>query len=323
MEIQYLETVLTTAKYLSFSRAAEEIPCAQSSVSRQVGIVENELGAKIFTRSSKTGSVELTQYGTQAIPMIREIVEKYVQLRNLAYKTACAKRTSYRLGVLRGAFNSKVRSDIVSEMFLRHPEIFFTVQEIPRGPYMNLLLRGHLDAMVTYCTYINGDAESLPASVPSGIICTELFGEIPHIAMPLQHPLASRNQISFQDLREETFLLPIVQEERGNEDRDPSYTGFLKSCSQAGFTPKMEMLRGETIADIRDTLVAVYGCMYPTFQTNAMRHSEKAAFIPVKDPLYYAKYYFLTTGTKPAPSAYVQECVAELLTRGDAGIFYG
>lgn len=57
MEIQYLETVLAVAQYLSFSRAAEEIPCAQSSVSRHVGIVENELGAKIFTRSSKTLSL--------------------------------------------------------------------------------------------------------------------------------------------------------------------------------------------------------------------------------------------------------------------------
>lgn len=321
MEIKYLETVLITADYLSFSRAAEEIPCAQSSVSRQVGIVESELGAKIFTRSS-TGSVALTGYGTQAIPMIREIVGRYSALRDSAYKATSAKRLSYRLGTLLGPFNSKVRGNIVSEMFLRHPDIFFTVQEVPRSSCTDMLLRGRLDAMLLYYPYIKGEPELLAGSLPAGILCDELFGEIPHIAMPLEHPLACRERVSFGDLKGETFLLPRSSSPKRAPGEDVSYTGFLKSCRQAGFEPAIELLSGETMADIRDSLVSAYGRMYPTFQTKAMRNNEQVAFLPVEEPLYYAKYYLLSAGTKPGATQSVRNCLKELLVEGDAGIFY-
>ena len=51
MEIQYLKTVLLVATHLNFSKVAEEIPCAPSSVSRQVKCVE----APCRRASSDTG----------------------------------------------------------------------------------------------------------------------------------------------------------------------------------------------------------------------------------------------------------------------------
>ena len=319
MEGYYGNPVSGDCPYLSFSRAAEEIPCAQSSVSRHVGIVENELGAKIFTRSSKTGSVALTGYGTQAIPLIREIVDKYAALRDSAYKAVSAKRISYRLGILRGPFNSKIRGTIVSEMFLRHPDIFFTVREVSRAAHVDMLLRGQLDAMLLYYTYIKDEPERSSAATPPGILCHELFSQGPHIAMPLHHPLAARERISFRELEGETFLLPYGSMEKTGRGGDPSCRGFLQSCEQAGFIPVIETLSGETMADIRDTLVEVQGRMYPTFQTKAMRDGGKAAFLPVEEPLYYAKYCLLTTGTKPQATQHVLDCVRELLADGPPG----
>ena len=53
MEIQYLKTVLLVATHLNFSKVAEEIPCAPSSVSRQVKCVEEALGITLFDRPGR------------------------------------------------------------------------------------------------------------------------------------------------------------------------------------------------------------------------------------------------------------------------------
>ena len=53
MEIQYLKTVLLVATHLNFSKVAEEIPCAPSSVSRQVKCVEEALGITLFDRPAR------------------------------------------------------------------------------------------------------------------------------------------------------------------------------------------------------------------------------------------------------------------------------
>lgn len=56
MEIQYLKTVLLVATHLNFSKVAEEIPCAPSSVSRQVKCVEEALGITLFDRPARASA---------------------------------------------------------------------------------------------------------------------------------------------------------------------------------------------------------------------------------------------------------------------------
>ena len=60
MEIQYLKTVLLVATHLNFSKVAEEIPCAPSSVSRQVKCVEEALGITLFDRPARGERLKLT-----------------------------------------------------------------------------------------------------------------------------------------------------------------------------------------------------------------------------------------------------------------------
>ena len=52
---------MTVANFLNFSRAAEVLRITQPAVSHQINALENELGVKLFHRTSK--SVRLTQAG--------------------------------------------------------------------------------------------------------------------------------------------------------------------------------------------------------------------------------------------------------------------
>ena len=54
MNLQQLESFIQVAENLSFARAAEVMNITQSAVSRQISSLENELGASLFHRSTRT-----------------------------------------------------------------------------------------------------------------------------------------------------------------------------------------------------------------------------------------------------------------------------
>ncbi len=63
MDYRYIEAFLETAKHLNFSKAAHELNIAQSAVSRQIKLLEEDIGEQLIVRSSK--KVLLTQKGKE------------------------------------------------------------------------------------------------------------------------------------------------------------------------------------------------------------------------------------------------------------------
>ena len=61
MNTTQLESFMEVANCLNFSRAAQRLNITQPAVSHQISALENELGVKLFQRTSK--SVRLTQEG--------------------------------------------------------------------------------------------------------------------------------------------------------------------------------------------------------------------------------------------------------------------
>ena len=61
MNTVQLECFLAVAEYLNFSRAAESLKITQPAVSHQITSLEDELGARLFIRTSK--NVTLTEAG--------------------------------------------------------------------------------------------------------------------------------------------------------------------------------------------------------------------------------------------------------------------
>ncbi len=63
LDFRYLKAFMLTAKYASFSRAAEELNIAQSAVSRQIKLLEDTLAEELIIRSSK--KVMLSEKGKE------------------------------------------------------------------------------------------------------------------------------------------------------------------------------------------------------------------------------------------------------------------
>ncbi len=72
MQFNQLESFVCSAKFLSFSRAAEELYISQPSVSLHVLNLENEFGVKLFNRENK--NLVLSPYGEFFLPLAKEML---------------------------------------------------------------------------------------------------------------------------------------------------------------------------------------------------------------------------------------------------------
>ena len=74
-----LQCFLSVAENLNFSRASEELKITQPAVSHQIRALEDELGVKLFSRTSK--SVTLTEEGIMFLPDAQLILKTALSAR--------------------------------------------------------------------------------------------------------------------------------------------------------------------------------------------------------------------------------------------------
>ena len=81
-----LECFLAVGRHLNFSKAAEEIKISQPAVSHQIRSLEEELGVKLFLRTSK--SVSLTPEGRRFFPDADRILKIIASARDRLHSSA-------------------------------------------------------------------------------------------------------------------------------------------------------------------------------------------------------------------------------------------
>ncbi|MGL4346084.1 MAG: LysR family transcriptional regulator [Cellulosilyticaceae bacterium] len=79
MEIRYLQTFITIIEQGGFTKAAEHLGYAQSTITAHIKILENEIGEGLFDRLGK--KVVLTHMGERLVPYARQMLEIYKEMQ--------------------------------------------------------------------------------------------------------------------------------------------------------------------------------------------------------------------------------------------------
>src|SRR5271165_6505509 len=74
MQLHQLAYALAVAEEESFTRAAARLHLAQPSLSRQVRLLEHELGVVLFNRGPGQGRVTLTPDGSALLPFMQRVL---------------------------------------------------------------------------------------------------------------------------------------------------------------------------------------------------------------------------------------------------------
>ena len=189
--LKYLAFVKTVEKG-SFTKAAEALHYAQSSVSKMVADLENEWGMTLLERS-KSG-VCLTSAGEQLLPFLRRTLREYGEL-----EAQIARMSGLEIGVVRiGTFSSAAIHWL--------PNILSALQRDYPGVECEMLLGDYaeverwIDEGRVDCGFLR-----LPAA--AGLDAIPLKRDEYKVVLPVGHPLAEKGAISVEDLEGQPFLL--------------------------------------------------------------------------------------------------------------------
>lgn len=217
MKLNQLEAFIAVAEELHFGRAAERLHRSQPPVSRQIRLLEDELGVELFARNTQT--VTLTRAGKV---FLNEVRPALAQLQQAA---AAAKRAAHGdIGVLSlgmtGAIMFGILPRILREFRRRYPEITIDLRLAAKADQLAALKERRL--MAGFVRSLSHDPE---------LEHEALLDEPLVLAMGPSNPLAARAQVQMADLAGENFILYRGQSAISVADQ------IINACHDAGFSP--------------------------------------------------------------------------------------
>lgn len=189
--LKYLAFV-KTVETGSFTKAAQNLNYAQSSISKMIADLEKEWGLTLLERSRN--GICLTSAGEQILPLARTILNDFHALEGCVDQI-----NGIQSGIVRiGTFSSVAINwlpDIFAELLKDYPGIDY---EMLLGDYTEVehwIEEGRVD-----CGFLR-----LP-TIP-GLDTISLKQDEYKVVLPLNHPLAQKEKIDIHDLEDQPFLL--------------------------------------------------------------------------------------------------------------------
>jgi DNA-binding transcriptional LysR family regulator len=217
VELRHLRYFLAVAEELSFRKAAERLHLAQPPLSAQIKGLEEELGAKLFERTTR--SVRLTQAGRVLLEEARIVLAAAERAEQRIRKADLGLIGTLRIGVIRPAAN-----DRLAAILRRFRDHFSGVQLILRDlastEQLEALRKDELDLGLL----------RPPLGFPE--LDFVFLEESPMVlATSTDHPLARKRRLEWKDFDKQPLVMmhPTVQH--------GYYDGFLAACARCGATP--------------------------------------------------------------------------------------
>jgi len=193
MTLTELKYIVAVARARHFGHAAEACFVAQPTLSVAIKKLEDELGVTLFERGGS--EVSVTPLGAQIVAQAERVLEQTAAIKELAKQNKDPLSGPLRLGVIY-TVGPYLLPPLVKNLIEHVPQMPLVLQENFTVKLLDLLRQGELDAAIM--------ALPLPEH---GMAVQPLYDEPFVVAMPKNHPWASRKEIAAEDLKSETMLL--------------------------------------------------------------------------------------------------------------------
>ena len=228
MDVRQLRYFVTVAEFGHFGRAAARLHIAQPAVSKQIAILERELGLTLFDRSRR--QARLSADGEAFLPHARRALRAVDRAATAATELAAGTAGTLRLGSSPGL--GRRLEDILTELRSRRPAVTvhpITTRSVPDK--LQAMLTGELDA--AFVTALPNDPR---------LSVHQLWNEPLLLAVPADR---AQDAADLADLAD----LPLSRTDR--EENPDSFDRITEACKAAGFVPRP----GPTLVTAQDTLL--------------------------------------------------------------------
>ncbi|MCH9648427.1 MAG: LysR family transcriptional regulator [Deltaproteobacteria bacterium] len=197
LDLHRLRTLQAVARHGSVSAAAEALYLTASAVSQQLGKLEREVGQQLLEPQGRgirlTAAAELLVGHTARILSLVEEAEADLE----------AKRGVVHGSLTVGAFATAARDLIpptLRALRISYPALRLSLRETEPDQALLSVGRGDLDVAIVVSW-----SNSLLA-IPEQLSREHLFDDQADLALPVDHPLASRTSVDLEELTDQDWI---------------------------------------------------------------------------------------------------------------------
>ncbi|WP_145149165.1 LysR family transcriptional regulator [Paenibacillus xylanexedens] len=255
MELLQLKYFLTVARCEHVTEAAGKLHVTQSSLSKTIQRLEDDLGVPLFDRIGR--KLRLNDFGRTFLQRTEKALFELEQGQREIADLSNPDQGTLQLAVT----TASTLPGILREFRKNKPDIQFHVQMVSLENMSRLLHRGEVD----FCL-------SSPPIEGDDIECQMLFDDPIVVAVPMGHRYADRSSIQLTELKDEWFV--GVKQGYGVRDMVDS------TCQSVGFLPNY-VYEGDEPARLTALVEAEIGLAF--IPSTARNPNERVRFLQVED----------------------------------------
>mgnify|MGYP000877094533 CR=1 FL=1 len=261
MEIKNVKTFIKVAELENFTRAAQDLGYAQSTVTMQIQQLEQELQTQLFERNGKL--ISLSSAGKEFLQYAYQIV-KYESMALEHFLFEEEPKGKLSIGVMETVCASSY-SQLFYDFLSRHPKVSLKLLVSTTFEALELLEKGKLDLIFLLDNKVHHQdwktAREFPAEI--SFFCAS------------DHPLAQLGEVSLDRLLEETFIMT---------ERECNYRHvFENDLAAMGKSLRCSMEIGHTEFIIDAVLNQLGIGLLPSFTLKKELEKGRISLIQVKD----------------------------------------
>ncbi|PKU22121.1 LysR family transcriptional regulator [Telmatospirillum siberiense] len=221
MDIRQLRYLAAVSEELNFGKAAGRLNIAQSALSRQILLLEEEIGTRLLVRH-KRSPVRLTEAGVLFMAAARSALEHFERAELVGRRLGRGELGKVKIGYVASATFSGLLPASTFAFRRQWPEAEIDLKEMESVTQVSALSGGEIDI---------GFFRPQP-SLPADLSVIPLLREPVMVALRKDHPLArSERPIAAADLAGSHFVVPQTDDEVGFSRH------VAEIARQGGFTP--------------------------------------------------------------------------------------
>jgi LysR family transcriptional activator of glutamate synthase operon len=262
MTLQQIMFFLAIVEQKNFIRAADTMFISQSSLSRQIKAIEDELGVILFYRNRH--QIELTDAGKTFLPFAIKFSKDYSDMMyNLSFFSNIGKSIfTVRVGTIPVLDYLDLINQLVN-LQLNNQNIRIDFVEREQSELLKMLDRNQIDFAIARIDYLSPDDYDFTPLITEkiGVLCS------------VNHHLASLKVLDLHDLEHKFFVLL--------NSTSGLYKLYIEVFRNAGFTPKVnyECSRHEILLAIVNSSANL--TLLPKNLLN-LENRRKIKYIPLK-----------------------------------------
>lgn len=202
MNIEQVRCVLAIVEHKTFLEAALSLNRSQSSVSKEIQKLEQELGAPLFVRTTR--KVYLTPVGEDFVRCGAKILESYEEICQSVARHHENSKQLLRIGSIYFG-QQNLLAPVIAHFINLHPSIEITVKDGTTSPLLHALMKNELDIIFVSSMYADAIPKKTFADDPA-LKSVSCFRDPYYVVVGKRHPLHGRKRLSFAELDQQAFI---------------------------------------------------------------------------------------------------------------------